>query len=166
MQVWNWFRSQETAGSLAISHRSETWRCRPEIAAFADSLFEGRWAFPRTVSLNATATGHDGVFLVRTDDVESYIERFAPQSLRWSANSWKSHDHLTFMNFGAAKGLTRERVLIFPTDKMQKLLQRGTALQDLAAAKLYVGVTRAEQSVAFVLDEAGATQHPYWRRLD
>lgn len=165
MQVWNWFRSQEAAGRLVITHRSETWRCRPEIAAFADSLFESIWAFPRTVSLNATATGHDGVFLVRTEDVDSYIEGFAPQNLRWGASSWKSHDHLTFMNFGAAKGLTRKRVLIFPTDKMQKLLQRGTPLEDLAAAKLYVGVTRAEQSVAFVLDKAGDSQHPYWRQV-
>ena len=166
MQVWNWFRSQETAGRLVITHRSETWRCRPEIAAFADSLFGSIWAFPRTVSLNATATDHDGVFLVRTEDVEAYIEGFAPQNLRWGATSWKSHDHLKFMNFGAAKGLTRKRVLIFPTDKMQKLLQRGTPLEDLAAAKLYVGVTRAEQSVAFVLDNAGGCPHPYWRRVD
>ncbi|AXJ09699.1 ATP-dependent exonuclease [Arthrobacter sp. PM3] len=166
MQVWNWFRRQEAAGRLVITHRSETWRCRPEIAAFADSLFDSGWAFPKTVSLNATTTGHDGVFLVRTADVVAYVEGFAPQNLRWGANSWKSHDHLNFMNFGAAKGLTRERVLIFPTDKMQRLLQRGTPLEDLAAAKLYVGVTRAEQSVAFVLDEAGDSQHPYWRRVD
>ncbi|WP_210252852.1 UvrD-helicase domain-containing protein [Arthrobacter zhaoguopingii] len=166
MQVWNWFRSQEAAGRLVITYRSETWRCRPEIAAFADSLFDSVWAFPKTVSLNATATDHDGVFLVRTEDVEAYIEGFAPENLRWGANSWKSHDHLTFMNFGSSKGLTRKRVLIFPTDKMKELIQRGKPLGDLAAAKLYVGVTRAEQSVAFVLDKAGDSHHPCWRRAN
>lgn len=164
MQVWNWFRNQEAAGRLVITHRSETWRCRPEIAAFADSLFDSIWAFPPTVSLNATASDHDGVFLVRLEDVGAYIDRFEPQNLRWGAGSWKSHDHLSFMNFGAAKGLTRKRVLIFPTDKMQKLLQNGTPLEDLTAAKLYVGVTRAEQSVAFVLEKAGDSQSPYWQQ--
>nr|WP_181035670.1 UvrD-helicase domain-containing protein [Clavibacter michiganensis] len=163
MQVWNWFRNQEAAGTLAIAHRSETWRCRPEIAAFADSLFDSSWAFPRTISLNTTASGHDGVFLVRPQDVEAYIDRFEPQCLRWGANSWKSHDHLQFMNFGAAKGLTRKRVLIFPTENMRKLLQKGTPLEDTTAAKLYVGVTRAEQSVAFVLDKAGASQSTFWQ---
>lgn len=166
MQVLNWFRAQEVAGRLVITHRSETWRCRPEIVAFADTLFDNTWAFPKTVSLNTTVSDHDGVFFVRTEDVEAYIERFAPQNLRWGASSWKSHEHLSFMNFGAAKGLTYKRVLIFPTDKMQKLLQTGKPLEDLTAAKLYVGVTRAQQSVAFVLDRAGNSQHPYWRRAD
>jgi DNA helicase-2/ATP-dependent DNA helicase PcrA len=166
MQVWNWFRKQETAGRVSVTHRSTTWRCRPEIAAFADSLFNSTWGFPPTVSLNGTVSGHDGVFLVRPEDVEAYIARFEPQNLRWGSGSWKSHDHLTFLNFGASKGLTRKRVLIFPTDKMQKLLQKGAPLEDLAAAKLYVGVTRAEQSVAFVLDKAGDSQRPYWRQFE
>lgn len=166
LQVWNWFRNQEKAGRLVITHRATTWRCRPEIAAFADSLFASAWEFPSTVSLNASTTHHDGVFLVRTEDVDAYIEEFAPQNLRWSAASWKSHDHLTFMNFGAAKGLTRMRVLIFPTDKMQKFLMKGTPLEELTAAKLYVGVTRAEQSVAFVVDGAEDALHPYWQRGD
>lgn len=102
------------------------------------------------------------MFLIRTEHVDAYVQRFAPQPLRWDARAAKSHGHLEFLTFGTSKGLTRQRVLIFPTEKMRQLLQKGEPLGDLAAAKLYVGVTRAEQSVAFVLDKPGACVHPYW----
>lgn len=165
MEIVKWFR-QHDGKSLTITHRSETWRCRPEIVSFADDLFAGTWEFPPTVSRNERVTDHDGVFLIRAEHVDAYVERFAPQPLRWSAASAKAHGHLSFMNFGEVKGLTRKRVLIVPTDPMKALLQKGAALKDLAAAKLYVGVTRAEQSVAFVLDKAGDCTHPYWSPSD
>lgn len=165
MQIMKWFR-QHHGKSLTITYRSETWRCRPEIVSFADDLFAKAWGFPPTVSRNERRTDHDGIFLIRAEHVDAYVEQFAPQPLRWSAGTAKTHGHLRFMNFGEAKGLTRERVLIFPTEKMKALLQHGTPLEELAAAKLYVGVTRAEQSVAFVLDKPGLSAHPYWSPSD
>jgi superfamily I DNA/RNA helicase len=162
LRVLDWFRAREQQNALTITERTDTWRCRPEIASLADSLFSPSWGFAATVSHNDRTTDHDGVFLVRSADVDAYVERFAPQPLRWGAGSAKAYDHLGFMNFGEAKGLTRERVLIFPTEKMKALLHRGSALEEVTAAKLYVGVTRAEQSVAFVLDTPGESLHPYW----
>lgn len=162
MQIWHWFRLQERQGLLRITHREQTWRCHPAVALFADSLFDDTWDFPATVSKNQHRTDHDGIFLVHTDHVDAYVQEFAPQPLRWDKRALKSHDHLDFLTFGNAKGLTRYRVLIVPTAKMRLLLQKGTPLEDLTAAKLYVGVTRAEQSVAFVLDDPGNAAHPYW----
>lgn len=162
MQVWDWFRKEERAGRLRITQRCETWRCRPEVAAFADSLFGSEWGFEATVSLNQRTTGHDGVFLVRSSDVNEYVDEFAPLTMRYSAGSASQFDHLDPMNFGMAKGLGRERVLICPTDKITKHLKTGTALDQGLAAHLYVSVTRAEQSVAFVIDSPGACAYPYW----
>ena len=162
MNVWRWFQEQERKNQLTITQRHETWRCHPEVAAFADGLFPDTWGFERTVSRNTRRTDHDGLFLVRTEDVDAYMTEFAPQPLRWDSKSAKAFDHIEFLTFGTSKGLTRQRILIFPTEKMRKLLQKGEPLEDLAAAKLYVGVTRAEQSVAFVLDRPGECVHPYW----
>jgi len=162
MQVWHWFLDKEKQGVLTITYRQETWRCHPAIALFADSLFAPEWGFPATVSRNEERTDHDGIFLVRTEDVDAYVSAFSPQLLRWDSRAMRSHDHLKFLTFGSAKGLTRSRVLIVPTVKMRELLQKGVPLGDLTAAKLYVGVTRAEQSVAFVLDHPGGSTHPYW----
>lgn len=58
------------------------------------------------------------------------------------------------MNFGEVKGMTFDRVLIFPHKKGRQWLASGdyTYVRD-SAAKMYVGITRARHSVAFVFDE-------------
>jgi DNA helicase II / ATP-dependent DNA helicase PcrA len=57
------------------------------------------------------------------------------------------------MNFGMSKGLSFDRVLIYPTVPIIKWLKNCSS--DLAAtsrSKLYVAITRARHSVAFVYD--------------
>jgi DNA helicase-2/ATP-dependent DNA helicase PcrA len=57
------------------------------------------------------------------------------------------------MNFGESKGLGFNRVLIYPNGPIRKFLsQNDRGAISNARAKLYVGVTRARYSVAFVLD--------------
>lgn len=161
MEVWKWFVAQEKAGRLTIAHRCETWRCQPSIAAFADSLFDATWGFEQTVSLNDAVTGHDGLFLVREADVPAYIDTFSPLFLRYSANSAKDKPY-EFMNFRLSKGLTAEHVLIWPTGAITKMLCDDTVLEPKAASALYVAVTRAQQSVAFVVDTPGNCTLRYW----
>ncbi|WP_432948286.1 hypothetical protein ACQPXM_13305 [Kribbella sp. CA-253562] len=162
MGIWNWFREQEKAGRLTITQRAETWRCRAEIAALADSLFGVDWGFDQTVSLNDLCTAHDGIYLVRECDVPDYLDSYSPLFLRYSANSAKGEPY-EFMNFTVSKGLSREHVLIWPTAAIKKLLADGTPLPERTAAQLYVAVTRASQSVAFVMDSAAGTV-PFWSK--
>lgn len=161
MGIWSWFQAEERAGHLSIVHRAETYRCRPEIAALADSLFGDEWGFAPTVSQNVTTTGHDGVHLVRSTDVDAYVKCFAPLALRDSAASGRELV-LEFMNFGQVKGLGRERVLILPTEAIRQFLTRGKALRASQAAAFYVALTRAEQSAAIILDEPRNCPYPYW----
>jgi hypothetical protein len=106
-------------------------------------------------------TGHDGVFLVRSEHVAAYVFAYSPQSLRHSAASAKSQN-LDFMNFKVAKGATFARVLIAPTSPITNFIRSGASMEPLAASSFYVAVTRAEQSVAIVLDDAGDSKLPYW----
>ncbi|HEU5472704.1 MAG TPA: UvrD-helicase domain-containing protein [Actinophytocola sp.] len=161
MRIWDWFREQQKKGHLLIEQRSQTWRCRQEIASFADSLFDPSWEFSPTISVNTTHTDHDGLFLVREGDVPAYLERFDPLLLRQSAGSAKNKPY-NFMNFRLAKGLSWPRVMIWPTGNICKFLRSGARLEDRAAADFYVAVTRAEQSVAIVLDTPGNSPIPYW----
>lgn len=165
MGIWNWFLAAEQAGKLTITQQAETWRCRPEIAAFADSLFDESCGFDTTVSRNLVETCHDGVFLVRVADVPEYLATYQPLFLRHSANSARNEPYL-FMNFRLSKGLTRERVLIWPTASIRKMITDGVALEKRAAPELYVAVTRAQQSVAFVMDKAGHSTIPFWEQDD
>jgi len=157
----NWFRSREKRGQIAIDESSVTWRCHAQIAAFSDLIFDPSWAFPSTTSKNETKTGHDGVFLLRTEHVEAYVAAFKPQSLRHSVSSGRALQ-LDFMNFRVAKGATFQRVLIAPTSNISEFIRRGTCMEPLAASIFYVAVTRAEQSVAIVLDDPGTSALPYW----
>lgn len=157
-----WFREREARGVLTVSHNTTTWRCHPNIAEFSDTIFNPNWSFPPTVSVNNTITGHDGVFLLHHEHVREYVDRFSPQCLRDSANSGKDFD-LNYMNFRMAKGTTWKRALIVPTTNITRFVQSGTYLEPIPAAKFYVAVTRAEQSVAIVVDNPVESQLPYWK---
>lgn len=157
----NWFRSREKRGLIVIDESSVTWRCHPKIAAFSDLIFDTSWNFPSTTSKNETNTGHDGVFLLRPEHVETYIATFKPQSLRHSVSSAKALQ-LDFMNFRIAKGATFQRVLIAPTANISDFIRCGAYMEPLAASSFYVAVTRAEQSVAIVLNDPGISTLPYW----
>lgn len=164
MGIWAWFRAAQEKKRLDISQRTQTWRCGPEIAALADSMFNESWGFDATESLNDTVTGHDGVFLLGLEDVEEYVYRYAPLVLRHSTASAKHFDHLEPMNFGDSKGLGRERVLILPTGAIEAFIKKGKALTEPQAARFYVAVTRAQQSVAIVMPDAGGSSFPFWER--
>lgn len=157
----NWFREREARGLLEITESATTWRCHPDIAAFSDTIFDFSWSFPRTESRNETVTGHDGVFLVRHKHLNEYIAQYRPQCLRSSANSGKAFD-LDYLNFGLAKGMEYERVLIIPTNGIIEFIQSGTHLEPKPAANFYVAVTRAVQSVAIAIQEPGTTALPFW----
>lgn len=162
MGIWNKFKADEKSRNIKIDQRCQTWRCSPEVASLADSMFEEEWGFEPTISMNERVTGHDGIFLIKPEHVDVYMERYSPLPLRHSAGTGKSFDHLPFINFGKAKGLGRERVLIYPTGPIIQFLQEGTALKHQQAANFYVAVTRAEQSVGIILDTPGQSRYPVW----
>ena len=162
IRVKKWFDAIEKSGLLEISHSTTTWRSNQTIADFADSIFDNRWGFEKTTSMNGERTGHDGLFVVRPEHVPAYMSQFAPLCLRHSANSARALD-LPFMNFGIAKGRSVDRVLIAPTGAITDFLRSGKQLEDLAGCSLYVAVTRARASVAFVSEMGDKLHLPEWR---
>lgn len=137
------------AGLAVLSYEQQTHRCHQHIATLGDSFFPKE---PATTSLNTCVTGHDGVFFISAAQIPAYVETFAPQVLRLNKKT-ACHD-LPAMNFGEAKGLTFDRVLIFPHGKGQKWLSSGELKHvEKSVANMYVGVTRARYSLAFVFDK-------------
>jgi superfamily I DNA/RNA helicase len=160
-QAMHWFTQRQSAGLLNITHQSVTWRCHSHIAQFSDSIFHEEWGFPKTTSRNNASTGHDGVFLLRPDQLDEYIRIFSPTCLRDSIRSGKEYA-IDFINFRLAKGMSFQRVLILPTSGIVNFLQNGTLLEPLAACKFYVAVTRAEQSVAILASNVTGPSLDYW----
>ncbi|MFL9855628.1 UvrD-helicase domain-containing protein [Paraburkholderia madseniana] len=143
--------------SLSVNHR-----CNVALCEISDGLFP---AFSRVTSSNTRATGHDGVFLVRERDVEAYLRVFNPMQLRYWRRTPVS-DSAAVMNFGESKGLTFERVLIYPTkDLVGWLKNRATGLKPDVRAKCYVALTRAQSSAGIVIgDKVDIPAMTVWSR--
>lgn len=125
------------------------YRCIAPICTLSNKLFPD---FPGTVSGNINETGHDGIFLVKIGQLESYLKRYSPIQLRDSKRT-EVNENYSVMNFGESKGLTFERILIYPTRPfIDWLIDNSADLAPTSRSKLYVALTRAKYSVAIVLD--------------
>ncbi|APA96615.1 DNA helicase [Nocardia seriolae] len=116
--LFDWFKEREKKGTLTIDWRCESFRCHQDICDFADSLYP---SLPATTSRNTEITGHDGIFFITRAELDSYIEKYQPVVLRYSRT--KNTGGHPAINFGASKGSTYDRVVIFPTEPMKKYLK-------------------------------------------
>lgn len=129
--------------SLTINHR-----CSESICNFSNKLYPD---LPQATSGNSEITGHDGIFALPAEQVNEYLSRFNPIQLRDSIKTPVSVD-FEVLNFGKSKGLSLDRVVIYPSAPMVNWLKdNGAELTQAARAKLYVALTRARNSVAIVL---------------
>ncbi len=130
-----------------LETRDCSYRCNQAICDFADAIYPN---MPRTKSVDVALTGHDGIFTIAWDDVEGYVKEHRPVTvLRHDKNT--DTKGLPAMNIGVAKGSTFDRVMIFPTKPMLRYLKDRDETKLKASERLYVAVTRARFSVAFVL---------------
>jgi DNA helicase II / ATP-dependent DNA helicase PcrA len=90
---------------------------------------------------------HQGVFLIKNSCVSEYCKNFNPQILHYQKAEFPD------LNYGISKGLSFDRILIYPTEKIRKYLENGDVSKiDSIRAKFYVAVTRARYSVGIVCD--------------
>ena len=130
--------------SLTVNHR-----CSPQICTYSNSLYP---EFPESTSGNDTVTGHDGIIIVDKFHVDSYLEEYQPVQLRHSVKTEVNSDYPVY-TFGKSKGLTFDRVLIYPTAPIFNwLLNSEKELKAVSRAGFYVALTRARYSVGIVLD--------------
>ncbi|MEE4379793.1 MAG: UvrD-helicase domain-containing protein [Candidatus Competibacteraceae bacterium] len=141
----DWFA--ERSAICGLEERTESYRCCQAICDFADAIYPN---LPATTSVNVPPTHHDGIMQVCFDDIEEYVAEYGPVTiLRYD----KRADTKGFqaINIGVAKGSTFDRVLIFPTKPMLQYLIDRNPVKLKTREKLYVAVTRARFSVAFVV---------------
>jgi len=147
-RIVDWITQCAEKRLCRVEDRSVNLRGIQDICKLSDSIFPH---IAQTTSGVNERSAHDGVFLVSRSDVQFYYQLYRPMVLRWDTRTQTGG--LPAMNFGESKGLSFERVLIYPTGPIRKFLTTGdvTHIKD-SRAKLYVAVTRAKFSVAFVFD--------------
>jgi len=139
-----------------------SYRNNAMICSFSSKLYA---EYPPCNSSQTTTTNHDGVFLVRIVDVDNYLETYKPMQLRFDRRTKGINQNYPVMNFGISKGLSFDRVLIYPTKSIETYLVNGILkvllkkkkktdpdeMEDaFDIAKFYVAVTRARYSVGIV----------------
>jgi hypothetical protein len=145
--IKNWF--EERAGICELQTRDVSYRCNQIICDFADAIYPH---MPRTRSSGVSETGHDGIFYVASKRVLEYLNKYGNVVVL-------RHDKrantlgIPAVNIGVSKGSTFDRVMIFPTKPMVDYLRRREPASLKAPERLYVAVTRARFSVAFVVDD-------------
>lgn len=135
-------------GSIEIDNDSlnVNYRCIEPICTLSNKFFPD---LPGVKSGNTNTTEHDGVFFVKEADIENYLKTYTPLQLRDSRRTNVNEGH-PVMNFGESKGLSFDRVLIYPTKPFLEWLSKGKELAPTSRSKLYVALTRARQSVGII----------------
>lgn len=132
---------------IDISTLSVSYRNNQIICDLANQMY------PSMKTCNSAmheTTAHDGIFWVHENDIDQYIDIYHPVQLRHDRRT-KVNAKSKPMNFGSAKGLTFNRVLIYPTKPMLDWLSgKSLNMKNESLSKFYVAVTRARYSVAFV----------------
>lgn len=123
------------------------YRCNKPICDLSNKLFPN---FQATTSGNETLTEHNGVFFIKELDIENYLQKFEPVQLRDTKRT-SVNENYRVMNFGESKGLSFDRILIYPTKPfLDWLKDSNTQLAETSRSKLYVALTRARHSVAII----------------
>jgi len=125
-----------------------SYRCVQPILDLASLVFNEA---PAPISKQNKTHHHSGCYIVLEEDVEDYLVKLTGiVQLTYNRASYAS-SIVPRYNMGESKGLEFDHVLIWPTDKMQKWLLQETSLEKTTLTKLYVSITRAQFSVAFVM---------------
>ena len=127
-----------------------SWRCNQKICDLSNKLFPD---LPQSFSLKNKTTGHDGIFLVRKKDILSYLEELSPLQLRYDRRTKSVNNNYDVLNFGESKGTTKNRTLIYPTEKIKNWLFQEKEIDSFETrCRLYVAITRARHSVGIVCE--------------
>ena len=144
--IWMFFEELIGEGIAEIKKNLVSRRFNREICNFANEVYSNENNMFTSMS---EVTEHDGVVLITKNDVSEYYNYFSPTILKYDKKT-DTGEYLSY-NFGECKGMTFERVIIFPNGPFKDFLLKGKVLK--SPQKYYVAATRAKYSIAFVLDK-------------
>lgn len=137
--------------TLKASHRNNKAICN-----YSSKLHDGEYEFSAPCDCetcrNHGGVKHEGVFLVRKNELSGYLDLYNPVQLRYNKGE-ECDENYSILNFGQSKGKTYSRVIIYPTKDILTWIKDNTKeLKPTTKSRFYVALTRARHSVAIVYD--------------
>lgn len=154
--IWMFFEKMVSEGIAEIKKNLVSRRFNGKICSFANEVYSNENNMSTSM---LDVTEHDGVILIAKDDLSEYYNYFLPTVLRYDKKT-DTGIYLSY-NFGECKGMTFERVIIFPNGSFKDFILKGKVLK--SPQKYYVAATRAKYSIAFVLDKLPA-ENDKWKK--
>lgn len=145
INVWEFFQEMIQDNVVEIKRNLVSRRFNQQICDFANEVFPNENNISTCMN---ESTEHDGVIILKRSDVGLYYDYFKPAILRFNCKTLT--DGYYAINFGECKGMTFERVLIYPNGVFKDFLLKKKVIG--SPQKYYVAATRAKYSIAFVLD--------------
>ncbi|EAF1855885.1 hypothetical protein CKB86_06900 [Listeria monocytogenes] len=157
MYIFDYLKSIQGTHSIEIIEENTSRRFGAEIAGFANLIYPSN---PIIGIMNEKLIA-TGVFQIHKKDIEKYVRFYKPIVLRYD----KRTDTMNYpaFNFGVSKGMSIDRVLIFPNGPLEKFL-KNPDVKMKSVEKYFVGVTRARYSMVFVVDKL--IENRYFRKHD
>lgn len=128
--------------SLSVTHRN-----------FKDICILANRLYPQMTPCayeEQEGTCDKGVFIVKEKYIDAFLQEFEATQIRHSIRT-KINPQNEVINMGNSKGLTRERVLIYPTKDMENwIFDNSQILKYETRSKFYVAITRAQKTVGIV----------------
>ena len=139
--IWQFFG---TLNNVEFEKNLTSRRFNKDICSFANKVFP---VGDSITTMMTEITCHDGVFLINQSDASYYFEKYRPQILRYDSKT--KIENYNAINFGACKGETFDRILIYANGPLSEFVLNSKALS--SPEKYYVGVTRPRYSIAIAV---------------
>ncbi len=168
-------QKRRTFVTIDTTTLSKSHRCDTSICAFASSILPH---FPITEMClceecskrRVSYTLPKGVFLVKEQDVQKFVDTYNPLSLRWDKKVKVKNQTESVLNWGECKGLQAEATLIYMTktliDWYQPSKKPKKKMSHETLHKFYVAITRAKYAVGLIVPnnfDNSIISLPFWR---
>lgn len=144
--IWAFFQTMIDSNIVVMNKNLVSRRFNSKICNFANMVYSNENNISTSMK---EITEHDGVFLIKKEDIKLYYDYYEPTVLKYDRRT--AVDEYSSYNFGECKGMTFQRVLIYPNGAFKDFLLKQKKLN--SPQKYYVAVTRAKYSIAFVVDK-------------
>ncbi|WP_151816714.1 UvrD-helicase domain-containing protein [Acinetobacter junii] len=133
--------------TLCKSHRNESIICHVSSLLFPDLT-----PSESCECCDDSHIDHLGVFYIPESKKLNYLEKYKPIQLRWDSRNKNVNPNYLVMNIGSSKGLTLDRVILYPTSQMIDWLKdEKITFAQQTQSKFYVGLTRARYSLGILI---------------
>lgn len=129
---------------------NKCYRCHKDIITFVNTFYS---EYSPMEYSEIEKKDHQGIFIIKNSQIEEYIEKYKPVQIIYKSGARVSKSAYV-ITMGKSKGATYNRVLLYPTKDFRNYIVNGRAnINPETKNKLYVGMTRAVNSLTFVIDD-------------